>query len=72
LWINDQFNDLSWEKQMVAFCVDTIKQGYRGLVNPHVKVFFDEEIKPACVNLDPSFGDDPYFHPAFKLTALSL
>jgi len=57
---------MGWRSEFLQRCRIATKSEYRGMVNPHARVYFDSMSAQTIPVWDSSFGDDPYFHPAFS------
>jgi hypothetical protein len=64
LHLEQQF-DQSWPKAFAGCCLDAIAGRLRGVVSPHARAYLNHLPEETLVDWDESFGDDPYFHPAF-------
>ena len=65
-WDDDERIHLSFAETMTHYCSQVRQLGYRGLVNPYARAYFDDNLTEDCVEYNASFARDPYFHPEFE------
>ena len=65
VWRQQAHAGLDWNEAFVAHCLDAGPLGQRGMVTPHARFYLPQLPEAADLELDPSFGEDPCFHPAF-------
>ena len=64
-WRQQAHAGLAWNEAFVAHCLDAGPLGQRGMVTPHARFYLPQLPDAADFEADPSFGEDPCFHPAF-------
>jgi hypothetical protein len=56
----------AWPEAWTAICSASRETGLRGMVTPHARFFPRQQPGGESTAFDPSFAEDPYFHPAFS------
>jgi hypothetical protein len=54
-----------WPQASVAICRSASRNGMRGVVSPHARVFVSRSAAGMLGEFDESFAADPFFNPAF-------